>query len=156
MQKVNPFLWFDGRAEEAAHFYTSIFSNNTNKHGESKIVKIMPGPNGTAMGVTYQLDGQTYMAINGGPQFKFTEAISLFVNCESQEEIDYFWNTLGDGGSYQECGWLKDKFGLSWQIIPTILGEFLDNPDREKANKAMQAMLQMQKIDIEGLQKSVE
>jgi predicted 3-demethylubiquinone-9 3-methyltransferase (glyoxalase superfamily) len=144
-QKISPFLWFDNTAEEAAKFYTSVFKN-------SKITSTMPGPDGKPLGVSFVLDGVAFQALNGGPRFKFTEAISLFVNCENQAEVDDLWNKLtADGGEESMCGWLKDKFGLSWQIIPTILGELLASPDREKANRAMQAMLQMRKIDIAKL-----
>lgn len=144
-QNITPFLWFDGRAEEAAHFYTSIFK-------DSKILSTMPGPGGSVMGVTFSLAGQEFIALNGGPQFKFTEAISLYVNCETQQEVDELWTKLtSGGGSPSQCGWLKDKFGLSWQIIPTILGELLGDKDRDKANRAMQAMMGMTKLDIAAL-----
>jgi predicted 3-demethylubiquinone-9 3-methyltransferase (glyoxalase superfamily) len=145
VQKIVPFLWFDGKAEEAAKFYVSIFKN-------SKVLKVTPGPNATAMSVTFQLEGQDFYALNGGPQFRFTPAISLFVNCETQHEVDELWNKLSAGGSEEQCGWLKDKFGLSWQIIPTTLGKLLWDKDPAKANRVMQAMLQMKKIDIKGLQ----
>jgi len=143
MQKVTPFLWFDGQAEEAATFYTSIFRN-------SKIVSVSP------MSATFVLDGQQFYALNGGPQFKFTEAISLFVSCETQEEIDYFWEKLSAGGKKSRCGWLKDKFGLSWQIVPPILGEYLNDEDGEKSNRVMQAMLQMDKLDIKQLKQAYQ
>ena len=149
MQKIVPFLWFDGKAEEAAKFYVSVFRN-------SKIVKVMPGPQGTAMGVTFQLEGQEFYALNGGPQFKFTPAISLFVNCETQQEVDQLWTKLSAGGSDEQCGWLKDKYGLSWQIIPTVLGKMLGDKDPAKANRVMQAMLKMKKIDIKGLQQAYD
>ncbi|HXM39048.1 MAG TPA: VOC family protein [Gemmatimonadales bacterium] len=149
MQKITPFLWFDGKAEEAAKFYVSVFRN-------SKVVKVMPGPKGTAMGVTFQLEGQEFYALNGGPQFKFTPAISLFVNCETQQEVDELWKKLSAGGSEEQCGWLKDKYGLSWQIIPTVLGKMLGDKDPAKANRVMQAMLQMKKIDIKGLQQAYD
>jgi predicted 3-demethylubiquinone-9 3-methyltransferase (glyoxalase superfamily) len=155
-QKITTFLWFDNKAEAAANFYVSIFKN-------SKIVSISrysegaPGPAGTAMTVNFELDGQEFIALNGGPQFKFTEAISLFVNCATQEEVDYFWSELtADGGQESRCGWLKDKFGLSWQIVPTALGELLGNKDRKKAQRAMQAMLKMKKIDIGELKRAAE
>lgn len=150
MQKITPFLWFDNQAEEAMNFYMSIFKN-------SKIVSVSrygdagPGPKGSVMTATFQLDGQEFIALNGGPHFKFTEAISLFVKCQSQQEVDNFWERLSQGGHQSQCGWLKDKFGLSWQIIPTILGELLGDKDREKSKRVMQAMLRMTKIDIEGL-----
>jgi len=145
MQKITPFLWFDGKAEEAMNFYVSIFKN-------SKVVSTTPGPNGTVMSATFQLEGQDFYALNGGPQFSFTPAISLFVNCETQEEVDALWNKLSVGAKEEQCGWLKDKFGLSWQIIPSALGRMLGDKDRKKAQAAMQAMLKMKKIDIKGLQ----
>jgi len=153
MQKITPFLWFDGKAEEAMNFYTSIFKN-------SKIGRITrygdggPGPKGTVMSATFQLDGQEFMALNGGPQFKFTEAISFFVNCETQEEVDELWEKLSAGGQKSRCGWLKDKYGLSWQIIPSALGEMLGDKDPEKSRRVMKAMLQMDKIDIKGLEQA--
>ena len=149
MQKITPFLWFDGNAEAAMQFYVSIFKN-------SKIVSTMAGPDGKVMTGTFQLEGQQFMALNGGPHFKFTEAISLFVNCETQAEVDELWNKLTAGGAESRCGWLKDKFGLSWQIIPSALGRLLGDKDRVKANRAMQAMLQMQKIDIAKLQQAFD
>ena len=149
MQKIVPFLWFDGKAEEAAKFYVSLFKN-------SKITQVMPGPNGTAMGVTFQLEGQQFNALNGGPQYKFTPAISLFVNCETQQEVDDLWKKLTAGGSEDQCGWLKDKYGLSWQIIPTTLGKLLSDKNAKKAGAAMQAMLKMKKIDIKGLQEAYD
>ena len=153
MQKITPFLWFDDKAEEAMNFYVSIFKN-------SKIVSVTrygeagPGPKGTVMTATFQLDGQEFAALNGGPQFKFTEAISFVVNCETQEEVDYYWNKLSEGGQEIQCGWLKDKFGLSWQVVPTILSKLLSDPDPQKSQRVMHAMLQMKKIDIPGLQKA--
>lgn len=149
MQKITPFLWFDGNAEEAMQFYVSIFKN-------SKIVSTMAGPDGKVFTGTFQLEGQQFMALNGGPQFKFTEAISLFVNCETQAEVDELWNKLTAGGAESQCGWLKDKYGLSWQIIPTALGKMLGDKDPKKANAAMQAMLQMKKIDIKRLQQAYD
>jgi predicted 3-demethylubiquinone-9 3-methyltransferase (glyoxalase superfamily) len=159
MQKITPFLWFDDRAEEAATFYTSIFRN-------SKIVKIarygdagaeVSGrPKGTVMTVEFQLEGQEFVALNGGPQFKFTEAISFVVNCQTQEEVDEYWKKLSDGGQEVQCGWLKDKYGLSWQIVPTILGEMLSDSDPRKAERVMKAMLRMKKIDIKGLKQAYE
>ena len=152
MQKITPFLWFDGKAEEAMNFYTSIFPN-------SKIGSVMrygdagPGPKGSVMSCTFQLEGQEFYALNGGPQFKFTPAISLFVNCETQQEVDELWKKLlSAGGREDQCGWLQDKYGLSWQIIPTALGQMLGDKDPKKANRAMQAMLKMKKIEIKGLQ----
>ncbi len=142
MQKITPFLWFDTRAEEAAKFYVSVFKN-------SKVIGVTP------MMVTFELDGLEFMALNGGPQYKFTEAVSLFVNCETQEDVDDFWQKLiAGGGEEGQCGWLKDKFGLSWQIIPTVLGEFMSDPDQEKAGRVMQAMLKMKKIDLAELEKA--
>jgi predicted 3-demethylubiquinone-9 3-methyltransferase (glyoxalase superfamily) len=156
MQKIVPFLWFeDSKAEEAANFYTSIFRNskivNTVQYGEAG-----PGPEGSVMSVTFQLEGQDFYALNGNPQFKFTEAISLFVNCETQEEVDELWENLSTGGMELGPGWVKDKFGLAWQIIPTILGEYLSDPDKEKSQRVMQAMMQMNKLDIEKLKQAYE
>ena len=147
MQKIMPFLWFDNQAEEAAHFYTSLFK-------DAKVVSTTPGPEGTVMSVTFQLEGQDFMALNGGPQFTFTEAISFFVKCETQEEVDALWEKLTKGGEEGRCGWLKDKYGLSWQIVPNALGEMLQDKDPEKAGRAMQAMLQMKKIVIKDLQEA--
>jgi predicted 3-demethylubiquinone-9 3-methyltransferase (glyoxalase superfamily) len=157
MQKITPFLWFDHQAEEAAKFYTSIFKN-------SKIGKILRYdeetakvshsglPAGSVLTIEFEIEGQKFVALNGGPQFKFNESVSFVVNCESQQEVDYFWNKLtADGGQESACGWLKDKFGLSWQITPTVLIDMLHDKDSEKAERAMKAMLQMQKIDIEKL-----
>lgn len=150
MQKITTFLWFDGKTEEAMKFYVSIFKN-------SKIVSTMAGPDGKVMTGTFELEGQRFMALNGGPQFKFTEAISLFVNCETQAEVDDLWNKLtAGGGAESQCGWLKDKFGLSWQIIPSALGRLFGDKDRVKANRAVQAMLQMKKIDIAKLQQAFD
>lgn len=155
MQKITPFLWFDDNAEEAMNFYVSIFENskikNVARYGEAG-----PGPKGTVMTGTFELDGQEFMALNGGPHFKFTEAISLFVNCETQEEVDELWEKLSEGGSKSQCGWLKDKFGLSWQIIPKVLGELMNDPDPVKSQRVMNAMLQMTKIDIKGLRAAYE
>jgi predicted 3-demethylubiquinone-9 3-methyltransferase (glyoxalase superfamily) len=146
-QKITPFLWFDGKAEEAMNFYVSIFGN-------SKVGKLMNGPDGSVMGVTFQLEGQQFSALNGGPQFKFTPAISLFVDCNTQQEVDQLWEKLSAGGEKSRCGWLKDKYGLSWQIIPSVLGKLLQDKDRAKAGKVMQAMLQMDKIDIKRLKQA--
>jgi predicted 3-demethylubiquinone-9 3-methyltransferase (glyoxalase superfamily) len=155
MQKITPFLWFDDQAEEAMHFYTSIFKNS--KVGTvSRYPEGAPGPAGKVMSATFQLEGQEFMALNGGPLFKFTEAISFFVNCETQEEVDALWTKLSAGGKESQCGWLKDKFGLSWQIIPTALGKMLGDPDRERAKRVMQAMLKMKKIDIAGLKRAYD
>src|SRR5919106_3377359 len=145
MKKITPFLWFDTQAEEAMNFYCSIFKN-------SKVLGVTPGPNGIAQTVNFELNGQEFMGLNAGPQFKFNEAISFFVNCETQEEVDYYWEKLtADGGEESACGWLKDKFGVSWQITPTVLIEMLQDKDPEKSERAMKAMLQMQKIDINTL-----
>ncbi|CAN7656760.1 VOC family protein [Paenibacillus sp. LjRoot153] len=150
MQKISPFLWFDGNAEEAMNFYTSIFS-------DSRIESInRSGPEGKVISGTFLLNGMRYMALNGGPHFKFTPALSLFVNCESQEEVDTLWEKLSEGGQPQRCGWVQDKFGLSWQIIPTTLGELLNATDRVKAARVMNAMLGMQKIDIAALKQAYE
>jgi len=155
MQEITPFLWFDNQAEEAANFYVSIFKNSkmgtVRRYGEAG-----PGPKGSVMTVTFELDGQQFMALNGGPQFKFTPAISLFVKCETQEEVDALWEKLSAGGEKQRCGWLKDKYGLSWQIIPSALGRMLGDKDAEKSKRVMQAMLQMSKIDINGLKQAYE
>ncbi len=155
MQKITPFLWFDGNAEEAMTFYTSIFKNskvvNVTRYGDAG-----PGPKGTVMGATFQLEGQEFYAINGGPQFTFSPAISFFVNCETQEEVDELWEKLSAGGEQQMCGWLKDKFGLSWQIIPKVLGEMLRDKDPEKSQRVMKAMLQMTKIEIDKLKHAYE
>jgi len=155
MQKITPFLWFDHQAEEAANFYTSIFKNskilNISRYGEGG-----PGPEGTVMTVTFQLNGQEFTALNGGPVFKFTEAISFFVHCETQEEVDELWKKLTDGGEEEQCGWLKDKYGLSWQIIPDALMEMLQDKDPERSKRVMEAMLQMRKIDIRALREAYE
>ena len=155
MQKITPFLWFDGKAEEAMHFYTSIFKNSkigkVTRYGEAG-----PGPKGTVMSATFQLEGQEFLALNGGPQFKFTPAISFFVNCQTQAEVDELWEKLSAGGATNRCGWLQDKYGLSWQIIPSVLGEMLGDKDPKKAQNVMNAMLQMQKIDIKRLKQAYE
>ncbi len=155
MKKITPFLWFDSNAEEAMNFYVSIFKNSkilsVARYGETG-----PGPAGSVMTATFQLDGQEFMALNGGPHFKFTEAISLFVNCETQEEVDELWEKLSPGAQEKRCGWLKDKFGLSWQIIPKALGVMLHDKDPEKSKRVMKAMLQMDKIDIAGLRQAYE
>jgi len=156
IQKITPCLWFDHHAEEAADFYTSIFP-------DSKVVKVVrcgeggPGPAGSALTVDFQLQGQSFLALNGGPLFKFTEAISLIVNCQTQEEVDAYWEKLSAGGGAPvECGWLKDKFGLSWQIVPSVLQKFLGDLDRRKSGRVMQALLKMKKLDIRALQKAYE
>jgi len=153
MQKITPFLWFDGNAEEAVNFYVSVFKN-------SKVVRVTrygdagPGPKGTVMSATFQLDGQEFFALNGGPQFTFTPAISFFVNCETQAEVDDLWEKLSAGGEKQRCGWLKDKYGVSWQIIPSALGKMLQDKDAGNSKKAFEAMLQMDKIDINALEQA--
>jgi predicted 3-demethylubiquinone-9 3-methyltransferase (glyoxalase superfamily) len=150
MQKITPFLWFDTQAEEAMNFYVSIFKN-------SKVLGVTPGPNGRAMSVNFELEGQEFIGLNAGPQFKFNEAISFLVDCKTQAEVDELWEKLtADGGEESMCGWLKDKYGLSWQIIPTALGEMLGDPDPEKAGRVMQAMLKMNKIDIQELQQAYD
>ena len=155
MQKITPFLWFDANAEEAAQFYASVFKN-------SKILEVSrygdagPGPKGQAMVVRFQLDGQEFLALNGGPQFKFTEAISFTVNCETQDEVDYYWDKLSAGGKEVQCGWLRDRFGLSWQVTPTMLPRLLRDPDPAKSQRVMKAMLGMVKIDIDGLRRAYE
>jgi len=155
MQKITPFLWFDDKAEEAMNFYVSIFKNS--KRGRiSRYGEAGPGPKGTVMVATFQLEGQDFMALNGGPHFKFTEAISLVVNCESQDEVDAFWEKLSEGGSKGQCGWLKDKYGLSWQVVPTALGKLMSDPDPEKSKRVMTAMLKMTKMDIKGLQQAYD
>ncbi len=155
MQKITPFLWFNGQAEEAMNFYISIFKNskaiNVSRYGEGG-----PGQKGSVMSATFQLEGQIFMALNGGPQFTFTPAISLFVNCETQEEVDELWRKLSAGGSEERCGWLKDKYGLSWQIIPSVLGKLLQDKDPAKVKRVMMAMLKMNKIDIKILKEAYE
>jgi len=155
MQKITPFLWFDNNAEEAMNFYVSIFKNSrvgrVTRYGDAG-----PGPKGTVMSATFELDGQEFFALNGGPQFQFTPAISLFVNCETQQEVDELWEKLSAGGKKEKCGWLKDKYGLSWQIIPKALGRMLGDRDPEKSKRVMQAMLQMSKIEVEALKKAYE
>jgi predicted 3-demethylubiquinone-9 3-methyltransferase (glyoxalase superfamily) len=155
MQKITPFLWFDHQAEEAAKLYISVFKNSRIV-GMARYGEEGPGPKGTVMTVEFELDGQEFIALNGGPLFKFTEAISFVVNCETQEEIDKFWDQLSEGGEVQQCGWLKDKYGVSWQIVPTILGQLMQDKDPEKSRRVMQAMLQMVKLDIKTLQKAYE
>ena len=155
MQKITPFLWFDGNAEEAANFYTSIFKNS--KMGKiSRYGDAGPGAKGSVMSVTFQIEGQEFFALNGGPQFKFTPAISFFVNCETQQEVDDLWEKLSAGGRTDRCGWLQDKYGLSWQIIPKVLSQLLGDKDPQRAKRAMQAMLQMTKIDGNALQQAAE
>ena len=160
MQKITPFLWYDDNAEDAANFYCSIFRNS--KVGsvtryEEEGAKASGRPAGSAMTVEFELEGQKFVALNGGPHFKFTEAVSFVINCESQEEVDYFWEKLtADGGQESQCGWLKDKYGLSWQVVPTILPEFFKGKDPAKTKRVMEAMLQMKKIDIPTLKRAAE
>ena len=155
IQRITPFLWFDHQAEEAASFYTSIFPNSNvgkiARYGEGG-----PGPAGTAMTVQFQLDGLSFMGLNGGPHFKFTEAVSFVVNCQNQEEVDYYWQKLSAGGAEVQCGWLKDKFGLSWQIVPTALAELMSDPDPEKSGRVMKAIMSMMKLDIRALQQAYD
>ena len=157
IQKITPFLWFDTNAEEAAKFYTSIFKNSriiqVVRYGEAG-AKVSGRPKGTVMTIVFELEGQQFIALNGGPIFKFSEAISFSVSCETQTEIDTFWKMLTKGGEEGPCGWLKDKFGLSWQITPRVLGEMLNDPNPKKSERVMEAMLQMKKIDIQGLKKA--
>jgi predicted 3-demethylubiquinone-9 3-methyltransferase (glyoxalase superfamily) len=153
MQKITPFLWFNDNAEAAANLYTSIFKNskilNIARYGDAG-----PGPKGTVMMVTFQLEGQDFMALNGGPQYSFTPAISLFVSCETQKEVDELWDKLSAGGAEVQCGWLRDKFGVSWQIVPKALMELMQDKDPVKSQRVFKAMLQMTKIDIEGLKRA--
>ncbi|TMA75922.1 MAG: VOC family protein [Deltaproteobacteria bacterium] len=153
MQKITPFLWFDTQGEEAAKFYISIFRNSkitgTTRYGEAG-----PGPKGSVMTVAFNLDGQDFVALNGGPQFKFTEAVSFVANCETQQEVDDLWEKLSAGGERSRCGWLKDKFGLSWQVVPTVLGQLLQDKDPAKSRRVMEAMLQMDKLDIRKLKQA--
>ena len=155
MPRITPFLWFDNNAEEAVNFYVSVFKNakllNVARYGDAG-----PGPKGTVMTAEFELDGLTFVALNGGPTFKFTEAISFVVNCETQEEVDYYWERLSEGGEKSRCGWLKDKFGLSWQVVPVILNKLIADRDPAKSQRVMEAMLQMDKIDIEPLQRAYE
>jgi predicted 3-demethylubiquinone-9 3-methyltransferase (glyoxalase superfamily) len=154
MQKITPMLWFDDQAEEAAKFYVSVFRNSKmgsiSRYGEG-----MPGRKGSVMTVSFEIEGQPFTALNGGPQFRFTEAISLVVNCETQEEIDYYWDKLTAGGGKEvECGWLKDKFGLSWQIVPAVVFELIKQSDQKKSDRVMQAVMQMKKLDLAALQRA--
>ena len=155
MQKITPFLWFDNQAEEAMNFYVSIFKNSKTgritRYGEAG-----PGPKGAVMSATFQLDGQEFHALNGGPEFTFSPAISFFVNCKTQEEVDELWEKLSEGGGKHQCGWLHDKYGVSWQIIPAVLGAMLGDPDPEKSQSVMKAMLQMTKMEISGLTRAYD
>jgi predicted 3-demethylubiquinone-9 3-methyltransferase (glyoxalase superfamily) len=155
MQTITPFLWFDDKAEEAAQFYTSIFPNSTigevRRYGDAG-----PGPKGSAMSVSFNLDGQDFIALNGGPHYSFTPAVSFFVNCETQAEVDRLWDSLCDGGKPLRCGWLTDRYGLSWQIVPSALGRLLGDPDPAKSRRVMAAMMQMIKLDADALQRAYE
>ena len=159
IQKITPCLWFDDQAEEAVEFYTAIFRNskivNVSRYGEAGH-EVHGKPAGTVMTVAFELDGQAFTALNGGPMFKFNEAISFQVNCETQEEVDFYWEKLSEGGDEkaQQCGWLKDKYGVSWQVVPIVLLEMINDPDSEKSQRAMEAMLQMKKIDIDRLKRA--
>jgi len=159
VQKITPFLWFDDKAEEAVKFYVSVFKNSRigsiARYGE-EAAKASGRPKGTAMIVTFQLEGQEFIALNGGPIFKFTEAVSFLVNCETQEEVDELWEKLSLGGKEGQCGWLKDKYGLSWQVVPSVLGEMMQDKDAEKSSRVMKAVLQMKKIDIRTLQQAYD
>lgn len=152
-QKITTFLWFNNNAEEAAKFYVSVFKNSR-IIGVVPHVEGVPGPADVALTVDFELDGERFTALNGGPQFKFTEAISLVVHCQTQEEVDYFWEKLSEGGQKVECGWLKDKFGLFWQIVPEVLLELLQSGDKQKTQRVMQAVMKMKKLEIEGVQKA--
>jgi len=155
MQKITPFLWFDDQAEEAVNFYISVFRNarlgKVTRYGEAG-----PGPAGSVMVASFEIEGMAFTALNGGPNFKFTPAVSFVIDCQSQEEVDHFWNRLSEGGRTDQCGWLQDKFGLSWQVVPTVLVELLGDPDPAKAQRVMGAMLQMTKIDIARLREAYE
>jgi len=153
IQKITPFLWFDHQAEEAARFYTSIFKNSKVK-GVSRYGEGTPGPAGSVMTVAFELDGQEFTALNGGPQIKFTEAVSFVVNCETQKEVDEYWEKLSKGGQEVQCGWLKDKFGLSWQIVPRVLFDMILDKDNRKSARVMKAVMQMKKLDIDTLKKA--
>jgi predicted 3-demethylubiquinone-9 3-methyltransferase (glyoxalase superfamily) len=159
MQKITPFLWFNNQAEEAAKFYTSIFKNSKitdiARYGEAG-AKVSGRAKGSVMTVSFELDGQEFTALNGGPLFKFTEAVSFVLNCKTQKEVDELWEKLSAGGEKSQCGWLKDKFGLSWQVVPTVLSELLQDKDAKKSERVMQAMLQMKRLDIEGLKRAYQ
>jgi predicted 3-demethylubiquinone-9 3-methyltransferase (glyoxalase superfamily) len=155
LQKITPFLWYDKEAEEAAQFYTSIFPDS--KIGTiSRYGDVGPGPKGSVMVVNFTLAGQEFLALNGGPMFKFSEAVSLVVNCDTQDEVDRYWEKLSEGGAKVQCGWLKDKYGLSWQVVPTILGKLVGDTDPLRSNRVMKAVMGMVKLDIAGLQKAYE
>ena len=165
VSKIEPCLWLDDQAEEAANFYVSVFSARRATMpdgGESKVLAVSryreagPGPAGSVMTVEFLLEGQEFLALNGGPEFTFTPAISLIVNCETQEEVDQLWEALSEGGRKGECGWLEDRYGVSWQIVPTVLTELLDDPNPERSQRVMRAMLEMQKLDISRLRRAAE
>jgi predicted 3-demethylubiquinone-9 3-methyltransferase (glyoxalase superfamily) len=159
MQKITPFLWFDDNAEEAVNFYVSVFKDSeivsVARYGEAG-AEVAGRPKGTVMTIAFQLEGQEFVALNGGPVFTFSPAISFVVNCETQEEVDELWEKLSEGGEIQPCGWLRDKYGVSWQIVPTILGEMLQDENAEKSERVVNAMLQMKKIDISGLRQAYQ
>jgi predicted 3-demethylubiquinone-9 3-methyltransferase (glyoxalase superfamily) len=159
MQKITPFLWFNDKAEEAANLYVSVFKNskvNSITRYDDAASAVAGRPKGSVMTVEFTLDGQEFVALNGGPHFKFTEAVSFVVNCETQEEVDKFWEKLSEGGEKSQCGWLRDKYGLSWQVVPTVLGELLQDKDPKKSENVMKAMLQMSKLDIATLKQAYE
>jgi predicted 3-demethylubiquinone-9 3-methyltransferase (glyoxalase superfamily) len=159
MQRITPFLWFDHQADEAAKFYVSIFKNSriaSIARYDEEAAQASGRPKGSVMTVAFELDGQEFVALNGGPLFKFTEAISLVVNCETQEEVDHFWEKLSAGGQEVQCGWLKDRFGVSWQVVPIILSEMLQDKDPEKSKRVMAAMLKMKKMSIQALRKAYD
>jgi predicted 3-demethylubiquinone-9 3-methyltransferase (glyoxalase superfamily) len=155
MPKITPFLWFDSEAEEAAELYTSVFPNSR-VVGVSRYGEAGPGTPGSAMTVEFELDGTRFVALNGGPEFSFTEAVSFQIDCETQEEVDHYWSKLGDDGQHGPCGWLKDRFGLSWQVVPSALPRLLADSDREKSQRVMTAMLQMSKLEIAELEAAAE
>lgn len=155
MQKITPFLWFNGKAEEAANFYVSLF-NNSRVVSVSRYGEAGPGPKGAVMSVTFQLNGQDFYALNGGPQFSFTPAISFFINCETQQEIDNLWERLSEGGQKLRCGWVTDRYGVTWQVVPIVLGKMLQDKDAVKAKRVVNAMMQMDKLDIAGLKQAYE
>jgi predicted 3-demethylubiquinone-9 3-methyltransferase (glyoxalase superfamily) len=155
MQKITPFLWFDSQAEDAMNFYVSIFKNSrinrVARYGEAG-----PGTPGTVMSAEFTLDGVDFFALNGGPVFKFSPATSFFIHCETQEEVDHYWTKLGEGGKTNQCGWLDDKFGVTWQVVPNVLGKYLNDPDKKKANNVMKVMMKMTKLDIAPLKEAYE
>jgi predicted 3-demethylubiquinone-9 3-methyltransferase (glyoxalase superfamily) len=156
MQKIAPYLWFDSQAEEAANFYVSVFKKDSKIVSVSRYGEVGPGPKGSVMEVNFDLNGQRFMALNGGPEFTFIESVSFLIACEDQDEVDYYWEKLSEGGAPGVCGWLKDKYGLSWQVIPNLLEELVSDPDPEKSGRVMKAMLQMKKIDSAELQRAYD